>query len=50
MSSKGCRDCAVCTRSIAEKFAMLLPRALYGVVFSWNYGAFKGNAPTAATF
>ena len=40
-----CRDCQVCTRSVIVKLIYLVPRLIYAIVFSWNYGLFKKKCP-----
>ena len=40
------RDCDVCTRSAIVALFYLIPKLIYGILLSWNYGLFKRKCPT----
>ena len=46
----GCRDCTVCTRSALHKLAIKPIKLVYGLLFSWNYGAVKRKCPDCGHF
>ncbi len=50
MAGKRCRDCSVCTRSAVQSLGMFIPRVVYALAFSWNYGGVKKHCPDCGHF
>ena len=46
----GCKECDVCSRSAIGSLVMLLPKLIYLIVFSWNYGLLKKKCPQCGHF
>lgn len=46
----GCRDCSVCTRSGLQNLMMVVPRLIYALLLSWNYGMLKKRCPDCGHF
>jgi len=46
----GCKECSVCTRSFLASLFMLIPKLIYLIVFSWNYGLLKKKCPQCGHF